>query len=219
MADSVKKIKKILLQMTPAKIIFSFLSVLIIIIFLLIPFVLKSVSYLSNTPFFLLSILTILLLMTRLSVIVSVGIGFVNIILFGVQLTYGAIPALIMVVVSTWLYIMIAKRPTPIDFMITKNVTSALSQLIYISLWIMFAIPLYKILGLSYIISHLTLVYMISVTLYIIFMVICLPIIARQPIPMVFINAMIMYPIQFIIITYLGPGFMNFMINSAGLVV
>jgi len=191
------------------------ISTLIVTIILVIFVVGKFLAHLAgtNNVIMVLFILSFLFLLSRLTILTKVGIGFLTIIMFGVMLVFGTWVNLIMIWSTTAIFCWLAVRPTPIDFAINKGVASVLAQAAYLTLWTFAMIPFYKIFSADYIMAHLTFTYMISVLIYVIFMVICLPLLAREPVPMALINGIIMLPIQWVVITLLGPRFMEYMLT------
>ncbi len=199
--------------MSPAQIILSIFLVFGFLLAIMLFTIFKAPH--ENSPLVGLTILTTMLLLTRLSILVKVGIGFVTFILFPVTLFFGAIPALIMIAITTFIYLQIATRPTPFDFAITKGVQSSIAQFIYFSLWVITLVPIFRILGTDYVLANLTFVYMLSIGIYVVYMIIFLPFFAREPLPMALINGMVMFPIQFFFITYLGERFFNYVMTLA----
>lgn len=199
-------------RMRPAQMIAGLLIILAFVIFLL-------VSPVVNVPdgfftkVFLVVELSVLLLLSRLSTLTKVGVGFANLTLTGVMLTFGVWVALGMIWVTTLIYIYMATRPTAIDFAIKKGVGGAVCQCIYLSLWAGTIIFVYNAFGLAYIMDNLVFVYMISVAVYVVYMMICMPIFMQTPIPMVLIDGMLTVVVQFIIIKYLGHTFMVYMLG------
>jgi len=167
----------------------------------------------TNNAFWVVFMLSIFFLLSRLSILVKVGIGFLPFIMFPIMIVFGPLVNLAMILATTAVYCWIAVRPTPFDFLITKGFASSIAQMIYLSIWTFAMIPFLKIISLSYIQAHLTFVYMLSVLIYIIFMVICLPLLAREPIPMALINGMLMLPIQWLLITFFGARFLEYMLT------
>jgi hypothetical protein len=206
-----KAFRAALFKLKPVHIVATLIVFLIFVIFLFS----AGLSYLFKTQstFGVLLLLTILLLLTRITVLTKVGIGFLTFILFPVQMIFGFWIAFIMVWVSTAAYCYIASKQTPIDFAINKSAGSAFVQGVYTSFWVVSLAILFKIVSISTIVSNLTLTYMIGVFLYVVFMVIALPTFAKEPVPMVLINGMIMFPIQFLLITVLGPRFIQFLLS------
>lgn len=209
------KIKKAfqdaLFKLKPVHIVATLIVLLVLLIFLFS----AGLSYLFKTQstFGVLLLLTILLLLTRITVLTKVGIGFTTFILFPVQMVFGFWTAFIMIWVSTAAYCFIASKQTPIDFAINKSAGGAFVQGVYLSLWAVSLAIFFKFVSISTIVSHLKLTYMIGVFLYVVFMVICLPTFAKEPVPIVLINGMIMFPIQFVLITILGPRFIQYLLT------
>jgi hypothetical protein len=208
-----KSLKKFLFNITPAQILFS-LAVVIgfigFIVFRLVSGFVGNVSGGGASALSVLTMLTIALLLSRLSIIVTVGIGFLPFILFGVQMVFGPLVSLAMVVVTTAIYLKIAVKPYWFDFLITKGVASAMAQLVYLGLWTVAMIGVFHFLTVEYIMSNLVFVYMISIVIYVAFMVVCLPMLAREPVPKTFINGMMMFVFQYFLIKYTGLSFMNY---------
>ena len=101
------------------------------------------------------------------------------------------------------------------DFAITKGVSASMAQFAYLSLWTVAMVVLFRFLTVEYIMSNLVMVYMISVLVYVAFMVICLPLLAREPIPIVIVNGMMMTVFQYFLVTYVGHAFMQYVISLA----
>lgn len=207
--DFADKLKRSVFKMSATQIIASlvFISGFLILLFI---YALGKISIVKN-QFLVLALLTLLLLLTRLSILSKVGIGFVCTILFPVTLFFGLIPALAMIAATTYIYIKIATRPTPVDFLITKGVQSAVAQLIYFSMWVCSISLAFRFLGASYVMGHVVTVYMLSVLLYVIYMIILLPLVAKEPVPMALINGMMMMAFQFLLIKTVGPRFFQYL--------
>ncbi len=159
----------------------------------------------------LLIFLTVALLVIRLSILTKVGISYMILLLFGVQLVFGFWVVFAMILVTTYIYLKVAVVPTPIDFLITKGVQTAFAQLIYINIWLVCQEGIFRLLGVKGVMEHLFWVYMGSLVIYIFFMAIFLHIIAMDPIPMIFINAMMMILVQYFMVTYFGVGFIEYL--------
>lgn len=203
-------VKSILFRLKPSHFILTLLAGIGLVIFLFVRW-LSSVTF-TSSPLFIIIILSFFFLLSRLSVLSSVGIGFLPFIMFGMMLKYGSIPNLAMIWSTTFIYCWIAQRSTPIDFAITKSVSNSLAQGIYLSLWTLTMIIFLKIVSMDYILANLMYVYMVTVGIYIVFMIICLITLACRPIPEVLIqNAMVMIPIQYFIFKFLGVGFLKYL--------
>ena|GEM_PF-5056443 len=208
-------IKKFLFNITPAQLLFSLAVIIGIVLFLvfkLVSGVVSGVSGGGHSTFLVLIMLTVALLLTRLSILVKVGIGFVSFILFGVQMVFGPLISFGMVVITSYIYIKLATKPYFFDFLITKGVHSAIAQTVYLGVWTGSLIVLFRMLSVEYIMSNLVFVYMVAVLLYVVFMVIFLPLLAQEPVPMALINGMMMMVIQYFLIKYLGLQFMNYLL-------
>jgi hypothetical protein len=208
-----KSLQDFIFKMSGGQIIASVLIVGCFLVFLLIRAI-SNISMSTSTPVALL-MLTLFLLLSRLSIIVKVGIGFLSFILFAVQMVFGPLVSFAMIASTTLIYCYIATRPTPIDFAITKGVSASMAQFVYLSLWTVAMIVLFRFLTVEYIMSNLVMVYMISVLIYVAFMVVCLPIFAREPIPVVIVNGMMMTTFQYFLIKYFGQSFMQYVISLA----
>lgn len=206
MIKMTKGLKDFLSKMSAGQIIASIVIVVGFLIFLGVRVILKVSAGGNNTPLIIV-FLTLMFLLSRLSIIVKVGIGFLSYILFPLQMMFGPLLSFAIIFSTTAIYVWLATRPTPIDFAITKAVSSSFAQTIYLSLWTIAMIPLFWFLSVEYILAHIVPVYMLSVIIYVIFMVICLPIFAREPIPVVMINGMMMTTFQFFLISYTGRQF------------
>ena len=202
-------IKQYLFKIRASHIILTLIIFVALITFLIVSWASNLTA--TNNPIFTIIILSIFFLLSRLSVLVKVGIGFLPFIMFGVMLKFGFVVNMAIIWVTTFIYLYIATRPTPIDFAITKGVQSSISQAIYLSLWTFAMIPFFYFFPLAVILTNPVMYYMLSVVIYIIFMTICLPIFAQEPMPMVLINGFIMIPIQWAIMTFLGQGFFAYL--------
>lgn len=212
-------IKKFLFNLTPAQLVFSLIVILGILLF----FVFKLISgFASNvsgsqSPLLALILLTIALLLTRLSILAKVGIGFMPFILFGVQMVFGPAVSFAMVLVTSYIYIKIATKPYWFDFLISKGVSSAMAQTIYLGLWTGALMVLFKLLTVEYILSNLVFVYMVSLLIYIIFMSFCLPFFSQEPVPLVLVNGMMMAVFGYFLMKYAGVQFINYLMSLSPL--
>ncbi|MFH1424216.1 MAG: hypothetical protein ABIG20_00880 [archaeon] len=211
----IKSIKNFMFRMSATQIIAGIILLASVLIFVLFSAI-SSASGIGSHPIFGFLLLCFLLLLTRLSILVKVGIGFVNIILLPVTMYYGLLPAFAMILLTSYIYIKIATRPTPIDFLITKGVQGAIAQSIYFSIWVLTIHLMFKFVSFEYFFIHLTFMYMLCIAIYIIYMVPALHIIALDPLPITLVNGMMMMAVQFILITLTGSSFFMFVKSLAG---
>jgi len=204
-------VKDVIFRMSPAQIILGILVVVGFVLFV----VLRSVAgaFSGTSALSVIILLSIILLIARLSVFVKVGINIFTLLLFCVQLVFNIWVAFAMLFATSAIYIWIAVRPTPIDFAITKGVQNAVAQTVYVSLWFISLEVLFRFLSLQYILSHFVLSYMIGILLYVFFMVIFLPILAREPVPLVVINGIMMFCVQFFVGKYIGVMFLQWLLT------
>ena len=211
MNDSKHIIKDFLFKVKPIHIIITVVLTILVILFLAG----KVLAYFAAThnALVVIIILSVFFLVSRLSVLTQVGIGFLTFIMFPMMIVFGPWVNLAMVWSTTAIFCWIAAKPTPVDFAINKNIMSSVAQGIYITLWTGAMVIFLKFISLEYIMAHLTFTYMMSVLIYTIFMVITLPIMAKQPVPIVIINGIMMFPVQWVLIIFLGPKFMTYMLT------
>ena len=202
-------------QRTESRVAQIILGILVIVFFIMFvnTHILEKTSDGGYKRIFMLFELTILLLLSRLSILTKVGVGFANLIMTGVMLVFGLMPVLVMIWVTTAAYIYLAVRPTPIDFAINKGVASALNQCVYLSLWALTMAFVYKAFGIPYIVGNLVFVFMISVSVYVFYMMICLKLFTVEPIPMILLNGVLTLGVQYMIITYVGMQFIKYMLG------
>lgn len=210
MSSSKEALKDFLFKLKPVHFIVPALIVVGLIIFLLG----KAISLLFHIQsiFWVILAMIVLFLFSRLSILVKVGIGFMNFIMFFTMLTFGPWITLLMVWSTTAICYWVAMRPTPIDFMIMKGASTSLTQGVYLSLWTFTMIPLFKFVEVSYVQSHLLFVYAISITIYVVYMAICLPLLAQEPIPAVITKCILMIPFQMFLMMLIGQRFLNYML-------
>jgi hypothetical protein len=213
MPNTKKTIKDFFFKVKPVHIITTLIAGLGLLVF--VSYKLLSVLAGINNSILLICLLALFFLISRLSVLSSVGIGFLPLIGFGIMAVWGIWVNLIIIWVTTFIYVKIAVRPTPIDFAITKSVANSLAQGVYLSIWSVALWILFKVVSMNYVMSHLTFIYMLSTGIYIVFMVILLPTLAQRPLPEALINGIIMIPFQWILVLFFGQKFMQYLFTFA----
>jgi len=139
----------------------------------------------------------------------AVGILF----LLGVLMRYGTLATLALVYMTCLVWMYFSVRPTPIDFAISKGVQGSFAMMIYQTIWVLIMTPVVGYLGNAYILSHLVLVYMLSTVLYVVLLIIFLPLIAREPVPTVLMNGMVMTAVEYAQVIYIAPWFFAYIMS------
>jgi len=211
MASTKKTIKDFLFRVKPVHFIATLIAGLGIIVFL--GYNMLSRFAAGHNTLIIILLLSLFFLASRMSVLSSVGIGFLIMIMFGVMIVWGWLVNLFIIWFTTIAAVYLSTRQTPIDFAINKSVANYLAQGVYLSLWTFTMIILFKLFSMNYIMSHLTFVYMITVVIYIIYMVICLPTLAQRLLPEVLINGLVMLPFQWVLVVFFGRRFVEYMLT------
>jgi hypothetical protein len=213
MPSTKKTVKDFLFRVKPVHIVTTLIAGLGLLVF--VGYKLLSVLAGINNSILIICLLGLFFLISRLSVLSSVGVGFLPLIGFGTMAVWGIWVSLIIIWVTTFIYVKIAVKPTPIDFAITKSVTNSIAQGVYLSAWSIALWILFRFVSITYVMSNLTLIYMISCGIYIVFMVILLPTLAQRPLPEAIINGLVMIPFQWILVVFFGQKFMQYLLTFA----
>jgi len=211
MTSTKKTIRDFLFRIKPVHFIATLIAGLGLIVFL--GYNLLSKFAAGHNALIIILLLSFFFLVSRMSVLSSVGIGFLILIMFGVMIAWGWFVNLLVIWFTTIAAVYLSRRSTPIDFAINKNIANYLAQGVYLSLWTFTMIIFFKLFSISYIMSHLTIMYMITVIIYIIFMVICLPTLAQRLLPEVLINGLVMLPFQWVLVVFFGRRFLEYMLT------
>lgn len=206
-----ESLKDFVFRLKPMHFIVPALLILGIIIFLLGKMIVALAHLQISGAIWVMLAMAVISMLSRLSVFIKVGIGFMFFTLFFFILTFGPLATLIMLGITTPICYKIATNPTAVDFMIMKSGSPYLTQGIYVTLWILTMIPFFKIFGIAYVQAHLTFVFFLSLIIYVIYMGICLPIFAQEPVMAVINKIALMIPFQMMLVFFLGKKFLIYL--------
>jgi len=160
-------------------------------------------------------LLLLMLLISRITVLTKVGVAFLFPILFAVNLVYGTLATLLILWVSTMLFIFLALKPTPIDMFIHKGAGPAITQTIYMSLWIVLVGISFSVVPFNEVLSNLRVSYLSWLAVYVTFMYFAYRIFTADPIPQILLNVFSSAGFQYLTITFFEASYRSYIIAMA----
>jgi len=152
-------------------------------------------------------------IITALWLLNKVGLAVAILPMLGILMKWGVVEVLGLIYITAIIMMFMATRSTPIDFAISKDAYGAVTMSIYQTIWVLIMAPVVSFLGNAYILSHLTVVYMFATMVYVILMVIFLPLLAREPLPAVMINGLVMIVVEYLQLYLIGAWFFAYILS------
>lgn len=162
-----KKFEKLLFKLPTGLILLLILSGVIALIFIIYSAVSSTVA--GSYSFFVLSVLFLIALFFKISVLTEYGVSVTPFLLFGIILALGSITALLIILAMTFAHIWLTVRETPIDFCIIKHLDTAVMHAFYLFVLVVFTIITLRLYGMAVLIHRLNSIYIIIYALYTIF--------------------------------------------------
>lgn len=109
------------------------------------------------------------------------GINFDFLLFFGIAVKAGLLPAFLIAIFACMISIYLSKRPTPIDFAIEKNFMAIVIQMLTLVIATLCILVFKVFYGMTYIMSHLFLVFFVSFAISRVTRIFLLITMARSP--------------------------------------